>query len=82
MHPLVQLGLLVKNSTHYYDNNYHTWKHLQVLGDFVARCVVSLGNSLKVSVCASANAFSNPNVTTINDGAVGDTSMTVTSGWY
>ena len=40
------------------------------VGDFVARCVGVLGNSLKVSVCASASAFSQSNVTTINDGAL------------
>ena len=75
-------GLLVKNATHYYDNNYHTGAAAANVGDFVARCVGVLGNSLKVSVCASASAFSQSAATTINDGAIAlnDTSMTVTSG--
>ena len=75
-------GLLVKNATHYYDNNYHTGAASSNVGDFVARCVGVLGNSLKVSVCASANAFSQSAATTVNDSsiALGDTSMTVASG--
>ena len=75
-------GLLVKNATHYYDNNYHTGAAAANVGDFVARCVGVLGNSLKVSVCASANAFSQSAATTVNDSsiALGDTSMTVASG--
>ena len=75
-------GLLVKNATHYYDNNYHTGAAPSNVGDFVARCVGVLGNSLKVSVCASANAFSQSAATTVNDSsiALGDTSMTVASG--
>ena len=75
-------GLLVKNATHYYDNNYHTGAAASNVGDFVARCVGVLGNSLKVSVCASANAFSQSAATTVNDSsiALGDTSMTVASG--
>ena len=50
-------GLLVKNPTHYYESNYHSGSASNA-GHFTARCVGSLGNSLKVSVCASANAFS------------------------
>ena len=75
-------GLLVKNATNYYDNNYHTGAAASNVGDFVARCVGVLGNSLKVSVCASANAFSQSAATTVNDSsiALGDTSMTVASG--
>ena len=75
-------GLLDKNETHSYDNNYHTGAAAANVGDFVARCVGVLGNSLKVSVCASANAFSQSAATTVNDSsiALGDTSMTVASG--
>ena len=75
-------GLLVKNATHYYDNNYHTGAAAANVGDFVARCVGVLGNSLKVSVCASAGAFSQSAATTVNDGAIAlnDTSITVASG--
>ena len=55
-------GLLIKNSTHYYESNYHTGSAAGSAGLFAARCAGSLGNSLKVSMCASANAFTQSNV--------------------
>ena len=74
-------GLLIKNSTVYYELNYHNGSASSNAGMFTARCAGALGNSLRVSVCASANAFSENERTTINDTslAVGDTSMDVTS---
>ena len=75
-------GLLIKNSTVYYELNYHNGSASSNAGMFTARCAGALGNSLRVSVCASANAFSENAATTINDTslAAGDTSMDVTSG--
>ena len=75
-------GLLIKNSTHYYDNNYHSGSAASSAGMFTARCAGALGNSLRVSVCASANAFSESAATTISDSsiAVGNTSIDVASG--
>ena len=63
-------GLLIKNSTHYYESNYHTGSAPGSAGMFTARCAGSLGNSLKVSMCASANAFSQSNVTTVNNSSI------------
>ena len=76
-------GLLIKNSTHYYESNYHTGSAAGSAGLFAARCAGSLGNSLKVSMCASANAFSQSDVTTVNNAsneAVGQKDITVADG--
>ena len=75
-------GILIKNATHYYESNYHTGSAAASAGHFAARCVGSLGNSLKISVCASADAFSKNAATTVSDGsmAVGHTSIDVASG--
>ena len=75
-------GLLVKNATHYYESNYHSGSAAASAGHWTARCVGSLGNSLKVSVCASANAFSQGAASTISDSsiAVGNTTLDVASG--
>jgi hypothetical protein len=72
-------GILIKNSTHYYEVNYHSGSAAGSAGLFAARCAGSLGNSLKVSMCASANAFTQSNVTTVSDAsiAVGHTGLTV-----
>ena len=70
-------GLLIKNPTHYYESNYHTGAAANSAGMFAARCAGSLGNSLKVSVCVGANAFSQSSVTTISDSsiALGNTTL-------
>jgi len=75
-------GILIKNATHYYESNYHTGSAASNVGHFSARCVGSLGNSLKVSVCASADAFSKTAASTVSDGSIsaGDTSFDVASG--
>ena len=75
-------GLLIKNSTHYYESNYHTGSAAGSVGLFAARCAGSLGNSLRVSMCAGANAYVQSNVTTVNDGAmsIGHETVTVADG--
>ena len=75
-------GILIKNPTHYYESNYHTGSAAGSAGLFSARCAGSLGNSLKVSMCAGANAFSQSNVATVSDSsiAVGHTQITVNDG--
>ena len=65
-------GLLIKNPTHYYEVNYHSGSAPSSAGNFAARCVGSLGNSLKVSMCIGSNAYSE----TINN-AVNDTDIQV-----
>ena len=75
-------GLLIKNPTVYYELNYHSGSAASSAGMFTARCAGALGNSLRVSVCASADAFSKSAATTISDSslAVGDTSLDVAAG--
>ena len=75
-------GILIKNSTHYYESNYHSGSAAGSAGLFSARCVGSLGNSLKVSMCTSANAFSQTSVTTVSDSSIsaGHTQITVADG--
>ena len=75
-------GLLIKNSTHYYESNYHSGSAASSAGHFTARNVGNLGNSLKVSVCAGVDAFSKASATTIDDAsrAAGDTTLVVASG--
>ena len=68
-------GLLIKNKTHYtesFEDGSGT------VGDWGARWAGSLGNSLKVSMCAGNTAFSESNVTTLDaDPALGATSLGV-----
>ena len=75
-------GILIKNPTHYYESNYHSGSAAGSAGLFSARCVGSLGNSLKISMCTSANAFQQASVTTVSDSsiAVGHTQITVADG--
>ena len=75
-------GLLIKNATHYYDNNYHSGSAPSNAGHWTARCVGALGNSLKVSVCASAAAFSETVSSAVSDNSisVGQTEITVADG--
>lgn len=73
---------LLKNSDDYI-NTYKSGGAAGTVGKFIARCGGSLGNSLKVSVCASSNAYFNDNVSLVNDSsnyAVGATAITVDAG--
>ena len=74
-------GLLIKNPTTYYELNYHSGSAASSAGAFTARCAGKLGNSLRVSVCTGADAFSKSTVTTVNDtAAAGDETIDVASG--
>ena len=73
---------LLKHSDDYI-NTYKSGGAAGTVGKFIARCAGSLGNSLKVSVCASSNAYFNDNVSLVNDSsnyAVGATAITVDAG--
>ena len=74
-------GLLIKNPTTYYELNYHSGSAASSAGAFTARCAGKLGNSLRVSVCAGADAFSKTTASTVNDtAAAGDPTIDVASG--
>lgn len=75
-------GLLIKNSTHYYEVNYHSGSAPSSAGNFAARCVGSLGNSLKVSMCIGSEAFNDNIVDPINDSniALDDKDIVVADG--
>jgi len=70
---------VVKNETDY-TNNFAAGQ--ASVGEWAARTAGAWGNNLLVSICPSATAYENTNVTTLNDAttAVGDTTITVTSG--
>ena len=73
---------LLKHSDDYI-NTYKSGGAGGTVGKWIARCGGSLGNSLKVSVCASSNAYFNDNVSLVNDTndyAVGATAITVDAG--
>ncbi len=73
---------LLKNSDDYI-NTYKSGGMAGTVGKWTARCGGALGNSLKVSVCASSNAYFNDNVSLVNDSsnyAVGATAITVDAG--
>ena len=73
---------LLKHSDDYI-NTYKSGGAAGTVGKWIARCGGSLGNSLKVSVCASSNAYFNDNVSLVNDTndyAVGATAITVDAG--
>ena len=67
-------GYLVKN-----DEHYSTLTSLSSnIGDWAAKYPGTLGNSIKVSVCQSATAFSQASITTVaTSNIVGSTSVTV-----
>ena len=70
---------VIKNTTDY-SNNYSTGQGS--VGEWAARTAGAWANSLLVSICPSSTAYEQTAVTTINDAgmAVGDTTVTVTSG--
>ena len=73
---------LLKHSDDYI-NTYKSGGAAGTVGKFIARCAGALGNSLKVSVCASSDAYYNDNVSLVNDSsnyAVGATAITVDAG--
>tara|TARA_A200000159_G_scaffold120291_1_gene114366 strand:+ start:1246 stop:3234 length:1989 start_codon:yes stop_codon:yes gene_type:complete len=68
---------LLKNNDDYV-NTYQDGSQNGTVGNYVAKYAGSLGNSLKVSVCGSANAYFNDAVTTVNGTeSVGQTTITV-----
>jgi len=70
---------LLKNSDHY-ESTYKDGSQAGTVGKWVSRFAGSLGNSLKVSVCASSNAYFNDAVTAVDqvgNEAAGQTSITV-----
>ena len=73
---------LLKHSDDYI-NTYKSGGAAGTVGKFIARCCGALGNSIKVSVCASSNEYFNDNVSLVNDSsnyAVGATAITVDAG--
>jgi len=61
-----------------YTNNVSAGGQAATVGKFVARFAGSKGNSLKISTCASANAYFNDTVTTAGaNEAIGQTTITV-----
>ena len=76
-------ALLVRNTDHYNSTYLATGPYVGTPGiEFIARFAGAYGNALSVSVCASATAYEQEAVTTVNDSAVSvnDTTITVTSG--
>ena len=69
---------LLKNSDDYV-NTYKSGGANGTVGKWVARYAGALGNSLKVSMCASSDAYFNDAVTAVNNGnlTVGSTAITV-----
>ena len=72
-------GILIENTEDYQDN-YSAGQG--AVGNFAARTAGAWGNNLQVSTCPSATAYEETAKTTINDSstAVGDTTITLTSG--
>ena len=61
-----------------YTNNVSAGGQAATVGKFVARFAGSKGNSLKISTCASSNAYFNDSVTTAGaNEAIGQTTITV-----
>jgi len=73
-------GVLIKNVDDY-DNNYASGAQAGS-AIFAARTAGTVGNNLQVSTCPSATAFEEEAKSTVNDAsnAIGDTTITVTSG--
>ena len=73
---------LLKNSDDYV-NTYKSGGAAGTVGKWVARHAGALGNSIKVHMCASSNAYFNDAATAVNNGsgyAIGATSVVVDSG--
>ena len=73
---------LLKNSDDYV-NTYKSGGAAGTVGKWVARHAGALGNSIKVHMCASSNAYFNDAATAVNNGAgyaIGSTSVVVDAG--
>ena len=73
---------LLKHSDDY-TNTFKAGGQAGTVGKWISRYAGALGNSLKVSVCASSDAYFNDNATLINNGAgyaIGSTSVVVDAG--
>ena len=78
-------ALQIKNTDHYSNGDGSTGPYNDGsanVGEWAARTAGAWGNSLQVSVCPSATAYEETNKTTTNDSsiAIGDTTITLTSG--
>ena len=78
-------ALQIKNTDHYQNGDGSTGPYntgSANVGEWAARTAGAWGNSLSVSVCPSATAYEMAAKTTTNDSstAVGDTTITLTSG--
>ena len=78
-------ALQIKNTDHYSNGDGSTGPYNDGsanVGEWAARTAGAWGNSLQVSVCPSATAYEETNKTTTNDSsiAIGDTTLTLTSG--
>jgi len=78
-------ALQIKNTDHYQNGDGTTGPYntgSANVGEWAARTAGAWGNSLQVSVCPSATAYEMAAKTTTNDSstAVGDTTITLTSG--
>ena len=67
---------LIKN-TNDYEDNHKDGRSAGTLGQWTAKYAGALGNSLKVSVCGSSDAYFNDAVTTASAGERGITDVTV-----
>lgn len=72
---------LLKNEDDY-EENYRDGSLNGTVGKYIAKYAGALGNSLKVSVCASSNAYFHSGVDLVNDANadLGDTVVTVDDG--
>ncbi len=72
---------LLKNEDDY-EENYKDGSLNGTVGKYIAKYAGALGNSLKVSVCASSNAYFHSGVDLVNDANadLGDTTVTVDDG--
>ena len=72
---------LLKNEDDY-EENYRDGSLNGTVGKYIAKYAGALGNSLKVSVCASSNAYFHSGVDLVNDANadLGDTTVTVDDG--
>ena len=78
-------ALRIKNTDHYSNGDGSTGPYNDGsanVGEWAARTAGAWGNSLQVFVCPSATAYEETNKTTTNDSsiAIGDTTLTLTSG--
>ena len=77
-------AVLIKNTTDYLDNYSHAASFAGSVGQYAAREAGTLGNNLKVSICANSTAFGphSQSGTLTNDAsaAIGDTTVTMDDG--